>query len=256
MNNQIIWVKIDFVKWFKLPGNPNKIFEISNLGFVRSYTSLDKVSIIPGTIRPGSSDRPEYKYFSVRIFGKSFKIPMASCVLYAFQVIDDLNKYNISFADNDHKNCSLDNLHLDLKKSKHLISSDTLNLYNSFAENRRLYKIISFILKQKSISPTVFYSVEDILQDYCMYVYDNLYQFETRKFSKFDTFCFFKAYDFLSSLKYKLSRTPECYYTSYLETLNNDKPHEQDYLERHSFTVSDFTMRMARYQSIIIENGL
>jgi len=250
-----MWIEIDFVNWFHLPGKPLKLFQVSNLGRIRSTLDQKKYTLIPGTVRPGSNERPEYKYFSVRILGKPFKIPYAKCIIFAFMNIDDLNKYNITFINNDHKDCFLDNLKLDLKKCKHPVSDLTRKMYNNFAEDHRLYKIINYILSQKTIQHDVFYSKEDILQDYVMYLYDNLWQYESRSFSSFDTFCFFKAYDFISSLKFKLSKTPQCYYLSFLQSINDEKSSEKDYLESKACMTSEYSIRQSRYEYLIIESS-
>lgn len=247
-----LWKKIDLIKWFSLPCEPNKIFEISNYGSIRSCLPGKDFSLIPGTIRPGSSSRPEYKYFSLRIFSKAFKIPVAPCVLYAFSNCDDISLYKIIFLDNDHKNCSISNLKLELKKCNFLVSDYTKLLYKNFANERRLYKILNYILQTKTIINTVFLSKDDIMQDYCMYLYDNLHQFESRSYTSFESFCFFKAYDFISSLKFKLSKQPQMLYLSYLTSLNADRIDEgsKGWLENKAILVSEFSLNMAHGSQI------
>lgn len=176
----------------------NYLYEISNLGQVRKINKKNNrdITYYKGFFKGKGSHEGN---LSIKLKGKVF--PLYKLVLEHFSNIE-IDKYNISFLDNNKKNCSIYNIKLDLKH-KHKNTEKTRELLFKSYENQQLHRILNYKLKASLFIYKSVYQRDDLVHEFYEFVYDRLYDYEHKRYKDFTQFLFLKASDFIFRVRQK-----------------------------------------------------
>jgi hypothetical protein len=190
--------KLDLSKYNIDVTRNNYFYEISNLGTIRKVQKRNnKVITYYNGFFKGKGNHEGN--FSVKIERRVF--PIYKLVLEHFTDLE-IQKYNVSFIDNNKKNCSIDNIKVILKhKYKNTEESKKL-LYESYISNQ-LHRVLNYKLSSKLFNFKSVYQREDLIHDFYFFCFDRLYDYETKNYKDFTGFLFLKADDFIYRIRQK-----------------------------------------------------
>jgi hypothetical protein len=245
------WKSID-LKVF-IPAVLDKMnYFVSDLGHLFNLSSSHLSSFddikpnLNGCSSVDSRNGHMFRFLKLRYKGHIYKLSIALLVSAAF-IDPAIKNYDITFIDGDSSNCSLTNLKLVYRYKSIPLSAELVGLYDRYCNSGALYRIMNSFLSKSNFQFTSFYSREDLLQDFCMDLFYHLAEYELKKYRSFDSFCYFKAIDFLKHLQIKLCRAPsvdslDAFYESSDDFDGSDG---DSWVERKAICVSEYSYNLS-----------